>query len=79
MPYLPPDDLLLQKIAVLSIPDAVKALEAVESEAERQRLAGWLARFWRGGVLDVQAARTCVASSSLDAKSKRTLASGLVD
>ncbi|HEY1051308.1 MAG TPA: hypothetical protein VGE39_16165 [Prosthecobacter sp.] len=79
MPYNPHDDSQLQKIAILPIPEAVKMLEEIPSEAERHRLAAWLAGFWRGGVMDLQGARKCVAASKLDDPCKKMLAQGLVD
>lgn len=79
MPHSLHDDGQLQKIAVLPIPEAVELLQEIASETERHRLAAWLAGFWRGGVMDLQGARTCVASSNLDDQCKRMLAQGLVD
>lgn len=79
MSYIPHDDRELQKIAILSIPEAVKMLEELDSHEERHRIAGWLARFWRGGVSDLEGARRRVASSTLDDECKRLLARGLID
>lgn len=79
MPFNPHDDSQLQKIAILPIPEAVKMLEEIPAEVERHRLAGWLAGFWRGGVMDLHGARKCVAASALDDQSKKVLAQGLVD
>lgn len=79
MPYNPYDDRKLQRIAVLPIPEAVKMLEETPVETERSRLAAWLAGFWRGGVMDLQGARKCVAASTLDDQCKRILLQGLVD
>ncbi len=79
MPSVPHDDRDLQKIAILSIPDAVRMLEGISPDSERHRLAGWLARFWHGGVYDLQSARECVATAALDEQTKQTLTRGLMD
>lgn len=79
MPYIPHDDRDLHKMAILPVPDAIGMLEQIPSDEERHRLAGWLARFWRGGVNDLQSARRYVEDSALDEQSKQILSRGLID
>ncbi len=68
---------MLQKIAPLPIPEAIKLLEEVSPETKRHRLAMCLARLWHGGVHDIAGARRCISNSDLDHSSKEILIQGL--
>ena len=77
MPHSLLNDPLLQKIAPLPIPEAVKMLEQVSPDNKRHGFATWLARLWHGGVPDVPAACRCITNSGLDEPSKEILTRGL--
>lgn len=77
MPHTQLIDPLLQKIAPLPIPEAIKMLELVTPDSKRNNLAVWLARLWHGGVHDIPAARQYISSSTLDEESKAILTKGL--
>ena len=72
------NDPLLQKIAPLPIPEAVKMLEQVSPDNKRHGFAVWLAQFWYGGVSDVRAACLCITNSDLDDPCKEILIQGLM-